>query len=91
MLSDENLYHPGEGEKRICKICRKENYEKNNKIRKKIYNQKDKCKLNDDKLIDILKLNKKGISTKEMQKMFGVSYTTIHNIIKNKSWRHVHR
>ena len=91
LLSDENLYHLGEGEKRICKICRKENYEKSNKIRKKIYNQKDKCKLNDDKVLDILKLNKNGVVIKEIQEIFGVSYMAIYNVIKNKSWRHVPR
>jgi hypothetical protein len=48
------------------------------------------AKLNEEKVAEIRRLNATGNYTKiGLARTYGVSFTTINNLIKRKSWKHV--
>lgn len=48
-------------------------------------------KLNERNVERILELNKLGMRSKDLAKMFKVSTWTINNILDNKSWKNISR
>jgi len=92
ILSEENLLESGlKNGKRLCKICYKINTKNQNLKRKERLGSKDGRKLNEEKVILILNLYKNGKLLKDLSIEFGVSETTIYNVVKNKSWKNVKR
>ena len=58
------------------------------KISKILYGRKSPCrKLNDEQIGQINKFHEEGISSRNIAKIFGVSHTTIDNIINGKIYK----
>lgn len=47
------------------------------------------AKLNEDKVREIRKLNKNGVSRRELQEKFGMSKGGIEGIVNGRSWKHI--
>lgn len=48
-----------------------------------------KAKLTEDDVINIRRLFKEGKNYSELSKLYGISYSGIYGIIKNKIWKHI--
>jgi hypothetical protein len=95
LLSEDNLYPNKDGD-RLCKICRKNFYEKHNQERtKKILEEKgfvhNTYKLTENDVIEILRKHKEGVSPKELSIIFDVTDSNIYHILKGNTWKGIDR
>jgi hypothetical protein len=95
LLSGENLYQNKNGD-RLCRICRRNSYEKHNRERtQKTLEEKgfvqEHRKLTEREVLEILKMYKIGMNPKEISCNFNVSIGNIYHIIKNETWKHIDR
>lgn len=76
---------------RVCKICKQEQEEKRKNDLELGIDFNHNLKLNNEKVIQILKIRKTGLSCQKIANIFGVGNDAINNIVNNKSWKHIDR
>jgi len=56
---------------------------------RKIGENNNTAKLNNEEVLEIRKLRERGVSIKELIKKFGLTKSGINNIIKRRTWKHI--
>lgn len=76
---------------KVCKTCLREQEEKRKRDLELGIDFNHNLKLNNDKVIRILKMRKENFRVAEIAKIFEVDDSVIYGIINNQSWKHIDR
>jgi hypothetical protein len=91
-LTEDNLCEKYlERGQRVCKTCKKEQDDKRKKDLELGLDFNHNLVLNNEKVIEILKLSKNGLSGIKIANIFGIHHATVYNILNGDSWKHIDR